>query len=150
MVDGPINPPPGDPMHLGVNPLIDGNGQGGGMGGGAVAGGAGGHAATMPSGAPQRTASAPPIFPDAEQTEADFWATHGRRPTELELEALAALPMLQQQLGRPPLKVEMLQWLMSRDETPRRGQSMQVIQDAPDPAAGAAAGPAMVDTLGAA
>lgn len=74
-----------------------------------------------------------PLLPigdlDPAQLDADFWQRHGRAPTALEVEAYTAVPMLQRNLGRPPLKIEVLQHLASRLENPTPTPSRQVIAE---------------------
>lgn len=48
----------------------------------------------------------------------EFQARHGRQPTTFEVNAVHALPMIELNLGRKPTRMEMLQYLTARDETP--------------------------------
>ena len=51
----------------------------------------------------------------------NFERRHGRAPTEYEVAAVHALPMIEQSLGRRPTRTELLGYLTSRDETPQDG-----------------------------
>ncbi len=58
-----------------------------------------------------------PVITNSGEVIETFYRQHGRRPSEPELRAIRALPMLQRQLGRRPTKAELLSFLDSRNET---------------------------------
>lgn len=51
----------------------------------------------------------------------DFWDRHGRAPTVTDLQMIHAIPMIEQQLGRPPMRIEVLQIIGQRRENPEAG-----------------------------
>lgn len=132
MVEGPL---PGVPVEEGAAPgsaapmnastLSSSRGGGGAAGGGLLGPAAidGGLGATPPD----------PLMlldqQDPAQVDAEFWQRHGRAPTELEMEAYAAVPLLQRALGRPPMKIELMQWLNSRRMNPQTTASSRVIAE---------------------
>ncbi|KKM75933.1 hypothetical protein LCGC14_1385220 [marine sediment metagenome] len=58
-----------------------------------------------------------PVINNPEEVFETFYRQHGRQPSEPEVRAIRALPMLQRQLGRRPTKAELLSFLDSRNET---------------------------------
>lgn len=48
----------------------------------------------------------------------DFTQRHGREPTSLEMSTIYALPLIEQNLGRPPTRMEILSYLGARQENP--------------------------------
>jgi hypothetical protein len=52
---------------------------------------------------------------DSAEIRAQFQRTHGRQPTVVEQRMIMATPTLTRQLGRPPTRVEMLQYGLPRD-----------------------------------
>ena len=69
-----------------------------------------------------------PVIHNSEEVIETFYRQNGRRPSEPELRAIRALPMLQRQLGRRPTKAELLSFLDSRNET-RAAMPTQIVED---------------------
>lgn len=81
--------------------------------------------------------------PVAEFESAEFERTHGRLPTYQERLLIRAVPAITRQLGRPPTRVELLQYASRRDTAPQETQQFEVTSD------NAAAGPAGTGAPGA-
>ena len=54
----------------------------------------------------------------------EFEQRHGRQPTQYEVNAVHALPLIEMNLGRKPTRAEMLQYLSARSENPLQQQPM--------------------------
>lgn len=54
--------------------------------------------------------------------DAAFWQRHGRAPTAFDIQMATAAPMLKRELGRSPLRVELLQWLQGRAVSARQSK----------------------------
>lgn len=92
--------------------------------------------ATGSAGAPNQALSSPNAPENADIVK-DFWARHGRAPTTVDIQMMHAIPMIERQLGRPPMRIEVLQMLGARQETPSSG-ALQFEPDTPDGVSGAA------------
>lgn len=126
MVEGPL---PGMPVE-GAAPGSTAPGRNSGAGSGATGGGSLGPTAAF--GGSGATPPDPLMLLDQQdpaQIDAEFWQRHGRAPTELEMEAFTALPLLQRSLGRTPMKIELMQWLNSRRVNPQTTASSRVIAE---------------------
>ena len=77
---------------------------------------------TLP-GSPSGAETPPALSPDVNNPEnadivRDFWSRHGRAPTALDIQVIHAVPAIERALGRPPMRIEILQFLGARQETP--------------------------------
>jgi hypothetical protein len=69
----------------------------------------------------------PPLADAVRQDmDAAFWQRHGRAPTAFDIQMAQAAPMLRNELGRAPLRVEILQWLQGRAATSRQRKVFEV------------------------
>ncbi|MGK2854430.1 MAG: hypothetical protein ACSLE3_10100, partial [Microbacteriaceae bacterium] len=69
------------------------------------------------SGAPTPNANDPKSPGNADMVK-DFWSRHGRAPTTMDIQVAHAIPALERALGRAPMRIEVLQMLGARQETP--------------------------------
>lgn len=72
-----------------------------------------------------------PGIPDLQEVDAQWWKQYGRGPTSLELSMIRAAPVIRGQLGRPPTRAELLQFMQSRNETRSVSPQFEVDQPAP-------------------
>ena len=68
---------------------------------------------------PQQLLADAQAYVEDRDMRADFERRHGRQPTNFEVAAINALPMIEMSLGRKPTRIELLGYLSARDETPQ-------------------------------